>query len=313
MNPMHPALFSKQGLVVTQLAWDFLKYRPGEQIERAQDYAQKYGAGAGTVQAALQQLLAADTIKVSTKGRWGTYVDEIDYAKLWQYTTRGPVVVSMPLPYSPLYEGLATGLHETFQEGGVPLNLTFIRGSLNRLDSLAHGRCDLAIISQLAFEEIEADKEKFVLARRLGAGTWIENHVLVFRDASFSEIQPGMRIGIDRQSIDHMALIHKACAGHNVEFVDIGYMQVRSALATGEIDATVWNSDDFAVIPAPDFNIIPADQAGFGDLYDTYSDAAIVAAADQRGMRNLLEAVLNIETCLAVQADVVARKRLPSY
>lgn len=313
MNSMHHTLFSRQGLVVTQLAWDFLKYQPGEQIERAQDYAQKYGAGAGTVQAALQQLLTSGSIKVSAKGRWGTYVDEIDYPKLWQYTTRGPIVVSMPLPYSPLYEGLATGLHEICREGNLPLNLTFIRGSLNRLDSLEHERCDLAIISQLAFEEIVDDKEKFLLAERLGAGTWIENHVLVFRDASFSEIKSGMRVGIDRQSIDHMALTHKACSGSEVEFVDISYMQVRSALTTGKIDATVWNSDDFAVSPAPDFNIISAEQAGFGDLYGTYSDTAIIAAAGQRGIQNLLGAVLNIEKCLAVQADVVARKRLPSY
>ena len=313
MNSMYSTLFSKQGLVTTQLAWDLLQYQPGDQIARAQDYARNCGVGAGTVQAALQQLFIAGVVKVEARGRWGTFIQEIDYPGLWQFTVRGPVVGSMPLPYSSLYEGLATGLHEVFRQADVPLNLTFARGSLNRLESMSHDRCDFVVISRLAFNKLEEEGSSVTLAKALGPGTWIENHVLVFRDASFSTIQPGMRIGVDNQSLDHMALVHGACKDHDVEFVDIGYMQIRSALDTSQIDATVWNIDDFTLRPAPGFKIVPPHEAGFGDLYDIYSEAVIVVAQEQWELVNLLEAVVDIEAFLDVQADVVARKRLPSY
>ncbi len=313
MDSMYSSLFSKQGLVTTQLAWDLLQYQPGDQIARAQDYARKYGVGAGTVQAALQQLFNANVVKVEARGRWGSYIQEIDYPGLWQFTVRGPVVGSMPLPYSPLYEGLATGLHEVFQRATVSLNLTFVRGSLNRLEAMGHERCDFAVISRLAFDKMEEEGSNVTLAKALGPGTWIKNHVLVFRDASFSTIQSGMRVGVDNQSIDHLALVHGACKDLDVEFVDIGYMQIRSALDTGQIDATVWNIDDFTLRPAPEFKIVSAQEAGFGDLYDIYSEAVIVVSQEQWELVNLLEAVLDIEAFLAVQTDVVARKRLPSY
>ena len=313
MNTRYSALFSKQGLVTTQLAWDLLQYQPGDQIARAQDYARKYGVGAGTVQAALQQLFNADVVKVEARGRWGTFIQEIDYPGLWQFTVRGPVVGSMPLPYSPLYEGLATGLHEVFREATVLLNLTFVRGSLNRLEAMAHERCDFAVVSRLAFNKMQEDGHNVTLAKSMGPGTWIENHVLVFRDASFSKIQPGMRVGIDNQSIDHAALVHGACAEQDVEFVDIGYMQIRSALDTGQIDATVWNVDDFTLRPAPSFKIVLPQEVGFGDLYNIYSEAVIIVTQDQWELVNLLKSIIDIEAFLTVQADVVARKRLPSY
>lgn len=313
MKSMYSNLFSKQGLVTTQLAWDLLQYQPEDQIARAQDYAQKYEVGAGTVQAALQQLLNAGVVQVEARGRWGSFIRAINYPGLWEYTVRGPVVGSMPLPYSPLYEGLATGLNEMFGQATVPLNLTFARGSLNRLESLTHGRCDFAVISRLAFEKLIEDGSNVTLAKALGPSTWIENHVLVFKNSTFSTIQAGMRVGVDNQSADHVALVQSACAGQDVEFVDISYMQIRSALSTGQIDATIWNVDDFTLRPAPDFKLVSANKAGFGTLYDIYSEAVIVVAQEQKGLINLLNTVLNLEAFLAVQADVVAGKKLPSY
>ena len=313
MDTVYSSLFSKQGLVTTQLAWDLLQYRPGDQIGRAQDYARMFGVGAGTIQAALQQLHNAAVVKVEARGRWGTFINEIDHPGLWPFTMRGPVAGSMPLPYSPLYEGLATGLNELFNHSEVSLNLTFVRGSLNRLETLRHGRSDFVVTSRLAFDRMRAEGYDIVLAKRLGPGTWIENHVLVLRDDSMSAIQPGMRVGVDHQSFDHLALVQRVCEEQDVEFVDIGYMQIRSALARGQIDATVWNVDDFAIRPTPSFKTVSADEAGFGDLYELYSDAVVVVAQEQQGLINLLDAVLDIEQFHAVQSEVATRKRLPSY
>lgn len=309
-------LFSKQGFVTTQLAFDLLQYSPGTQIPKAQEYGQRYRVGLGTVQAALQQLQDAGAVKLVARGHLGTFLESVSYPRLWHFTLRGPLVGCMPLPYSRRYEGLATGLHELFSEAGVSLNLTFVRGSLNRVEALAHGRCDFVVMSKLALDNAASpDGDDLTLAPvcRFGPGSWIGDYVVVLRNSSLTSIRSGMRVGIDSRSVDHTIVVKLACRGQRVEFVSIGYMQLRSALASGHIDATVWNKDDFATHPEPNFRIISAEEAGLQALRDTYSEAVIVVSSDQRGVANLVGTTLDVEKVMRVQQQVLTFERLPSY
>ncbi len=215
-------LFSKQGLAATLLAADLLQYQPGDQIPRAQDYSRQYRLGAGTIQTALQQLRDVGVVRLTPRGHLGTFMGEVSYAGLWRFTMRGPLVGAMPLPYSHRYEGLATGLHEVFREASLPLNLIFIRGSLNRIDAMEHGRCDFVVMSRLAFEEMMKEGRPIAMVTSLGLGTWVGNHVVVLRERTASRVRSGMRVGIDTQSVDHTTLVRRACHGQEVEMVDIG-------------------------------------------------------------------------------------------
>ncbi len=90
-------------------------------------------------------------------------------------------------------------------------------------------------------------------------------------------------------------------------------MQLRPALSAGQIDATAWNEDDFALHPDSNFRIVPAHEAGFEDLSATYSEAVIVTRKDRRDLLNLVHAILDFEHLLSVQKEVMALERLPSY
>lgn len=306
-------LFSKQGLITIRLAEDLMQYRPGDQILGFQKYSKKYKVGVGTFNAALRQLNEAGVIKLNSRGSLGTYIEEIDYAGLWHFTIRDAIVGSMPIPYSHRLEGFATGLYEVFKKSAVPLILTFVRGSYNRLESLLYGRCDFIVLSKLSYISINNEDSKVSIVNGFGPDTWLTNHVIVLRDKSCSSIQPGMRIGVDRQSADHTILVERACSGKKVELINLGYMQIRSALSTGKIDGTVWNFDDFIGHPEQDFNIITGPETGFEDLHDDYSQAVIAVQKDRPGLMNFLASILDTEKIIATQREVEENNRLPNY
>lgn len=53
--------------------------------------------------------------------------------------------------------------------------------------------------------------------------SYVNEHALIFTDASKREIEDGMRVAINRSSIDHYLLTLSQCKGKNVEFVDLPY------------------------------------------------------------------------------------------
>ena len=59
----------------------------------------------------------------------------------------------MPLPYSTIYEGLATGLMYSFiNKNDIKINLSFIRNAIYRIDELLSGRYDFAVVSRHSAE-----------------------------------------------------------------------------------------------------------------------------------------------------------------
>src|SRR5574341_317337 len=280
-------LFSKQGIITVKLASEFLAYHPGDRIKTAKEYARDLDSGTGTVQVAMKLLTDAGAIGLSARGQLGTFITKIDYLELYHFTLRGSIVGAMPLPYSRRYEGFATGLKENFQEKNFDLNLTFIRGSANRLSALDDRRCDFTFLSRMAVEQIEAEGKRFALKHGLGTGTYVSKHIVLLRDNSQNCIQNGMRVGVDTQSSDHMILVKRACEDRQVEFLDMSYMQLLAALTTGRIDATVWNEDDLITSKSQPLGVHRADESIFSDLYPLYSEAVIVVSRDQPGIANL--------------------------
>ncbi|MFP3490957.1 YhfZ family protein, partial [Staphylococcus sp. SIMBA_130] len=60
-----------------------------------------------------------------------------------------PLIGSMPLLYSRKYEGLATGMVEAFELSGKRINLSYMRGGLNRIESIRTKRSDFSIVSKM--------------------------------------------------------------------------------------------------------------------------------------------------------------------
>ena len=71
----------------------------------------------------------------------------------------------MPLPYTRLYEGLASGLKAQFD--GIPFYYAHMRGADIRVECLLNGVYDMAVVSRLAAESLSHAKR---LMPRAGVG-----------------------------------------------------------------------------------------------------------------------------------------------
>lgn len=305
-------LVSKQGVAVIKLANLLLAYQPGDRIQPIQDYAVQLGIGRGTVQAALSYLEEIGAVRLESRGHLGTFLREIDYPQLWSLTGQNQVAGGMPLPYSRRYEGLASGLHEAFRRAEIALNLVYTRGSLNRLRALAKGQFDFVVLSRFAFHH--ALELGLAIEEVLGLGpeSYVGQHITLLKDHTKAGIENGMRIGIDPSSIDQVLLAREACRGKTVEFVEVHYMSLMAAMEKGQIDATVWNQDDFFASSYP-FKAVPLALGAEPPRAQENTEAVLVVARGNQLMRQTLYSAIDPGLVCEIQKEVMAGRRVPAY
>jgi hypothetical protein len=89
-------------------------------------------------------------IRIERRGRNGSYLVDMDNRTLLKHVDINNVVCAMPLPYTRLYEGLASGLKAQFD--GIPFYYAHMRGADIRVECLLNGVYDMAVVSRLAAE-----------------------------------------------------------------------------------------------------------------------------------------------------------------
>ncbi|MBA3943006.1 MAG: hypothetical protein H0X37_00420 [Herpetosiphonaceae bacterium] len=304
------ALMSKQGLVVTELARILFMAVPGGRLAPVQEYAAQLSVGTGTVQAALEYLQEQGAVRLEARGRLGSYAAELSYPLLWSLAFQRPIIGAMPLPYSRRFEGLATGLRQQFVGEPLDLDLRFMRGAAQRMQALASQTCDWALISRWAAETAEAHGFAVQTVMVLGPHSYMGGHSLLL-PSGVCELQAGMRIGVDMQSMDHVYLVRAISRGKQVDLQPIDYSQGLDHLRTGAIDATVWSAED---IPADltSLTVVPLDPQAEPALAPL-GEAVIVVNKDNQAMQHVLGAVLERTELLHIQHDVLERNRLPNY
>jgi hypothetical protein len=303
-------LLSKYGRVVKNLASELLNCAPGDRLLPVQEYAARLEVSVGTVQSALDHLQAVGSATFDPRGRLGTFARSLHYPLLWSLAKSRSVIGTMPLPYSRRLSGLATGIRLQFGRQPVELSLRFMRGAVNRLQALATGQFDWALVSSFAAQTAHAHGFDITVLFSLGPATYMADHVLLMRGTS-SGIQDGMRVGVDLQSNDHTYLIRAFSRGKSVEFVEIEYERGAVLIRSGEIDATVWSRED---LPADlsDLSVIALDYQTEPALM-ALSEGAIVINRGNLPVANVLRAVLDQDELVQIQRDVIDLNRLPSY
>lgn len=302
-------LMQKNGLAAIKLAREFITMHVGDRINTIAEYSEKYKTARGTVQSAIKFLEQYKAVRLEPRGHLGTFIDYIDYKTLWEFTDFGTIMGVMPLPYSKLYEGLATGLYKTVSKKDIPFSLAYMRGANTRLEALKSGRYDFAITSKLAvYYAIETGME-LDIAVEFGNYSYVNEHAMIFADTDKKDIEDGMKVGIDRTSIDHTLLTLNQCQGKNVQLVDLAYNQIISKLRMQEIDAAIWNIDE---IIERKLNI-----KYYPLVYDKFSgwdtEAVIVVNKSNYGIKNLLKHFIDKDEVISCQKDVVQMRTIPSY
>jgi hypothetical protein len=310
-NDLLRPLISQQGKVVIALSNVFLKCKPGDKIDRYQDYAKQLKVGVGTVQSALKYLQDMDAINLSSKGHLGTFIDDIDYPLLCALAGQDVIVGGMPLPYSQRYEGLATGLNKAFRSANLGINLLFCRGAMNRIKTLIQGRYDFIVLSKYACDLASARGWKIKSIFELGVETYVGQHALFLRDQSKNTIENGMRLGVDPDSIDQINLCKEITKDLNVDFVEISYMNFPKAMEENQIDATIWNADDFAASGLP-FKIVPLEKNEITQNLDN-TVAVIAVKSDHQSLIHTFQSSVDANLILDIQRKVMNKEMLPMY
>lgn len=291
------------------LANMMLSIQQGDRIPTVQEFSVKIGLARGTIQNALKFLIDQNAIELESRGHLGTFLKKKNMRTLFGFAGIDSIVGVMPLPYSKRYEGLATGLITGLEnQYDIPMSLAYMRGAQNRIAMLMDGRYDFAIVSQYAAQGIiKNDKAKIRIVKSFGRQSYLANHILLLHDKNANGIRDGMRIGVDKDSVDQMKLTEKVCKDYTVEFVPMNYNNVIDFVVKGKVDAAIWNEDELQD-KALDINYIEVNSDHQAD-----TEAVLVVKRENETMFRLLDEIISVETVLDTQRLVMEDKISPSY
>jgi len=305
-------LLTKNGTAVIKLARMFLSMREGQRLKTVGEYADQLGMGRGTVQAAMKYLENSGAISISAKRRQGTYIEKINYVKLWDLADFKIITGVMPLPYSKRYEGMATGLYRTFDKAKVPFNLAYMRGGYRREQALLSGKYDFAVMSLLAAESLKESRKNVEIVVEFGEHSYVSGHKVLFSDPACTKIVDGMRVALDSTSADHLILTKCECQDKSVSFVELSYNQILDSLTQKNVDAAVWNIDEI-IDRHLDVRYYDFQSPDAKELEVKATVAVIVTAKSRKGISNVLRQVIDRSLVVEIQQKVLRSELLPEY
>lgn len=307
---MNETFYRKTGLTITELAQELLQMNKGEKLPIISELQLRLGVSRGTVQNALTFLKEQGAIALENKGHLGTYLSAIDYQILQKYAISDQVVGTMPLPYSRLYEGFATGLYECFSKHNIRLNMAYVRGSKDRIQSVINGVYGFAVTSKFAADRALQEGAPIKIILDFGPHSYLSQHILLFADNSSKQIEDGMRIAIDSGSFDQRELTNSLTHGFDVTFVEMPGHQIIHGLREGIIDAGVWNYDEIIDKNYQDLNYRFIE----GDERQVDMTRAVIIVAETGSMiETIVKKNVEIAELLKVQQSVMAGAMIPRY
>jgi DNA-binding transcriptional ArsR family regulator len=301
-------LLTKNGVTIIRIAKKLLSFIPGERIPNVSELAEEMGTGRGTVQQALKKLEELNLIRLESRGHQGTYLMEIDQLKTWEMVSMHGMAALMPLPYSKRYEGPATGLRQVLEKAGLRLSLAYMRGAENRIQNLMTKRYDFVMTSQYAAEHAIHEGKPIAIVANFGPESYVSGHSLVLKNEANNQIEDGMRIGLDFESIDQKTLTEKICEGKQVEFVPVPYSHILSRLQEGEIDACVFNSDEVQE-RYTGFKLIPISFV----KRNSNTQAVLVTREEDEKVFQHLFSLVDTNQIVKIQNEVIQGIRHPNY
>lgn len=308
---MWEKLYSKNGLTAKNIAKELLDVEIGNKIPRVTDYSVKLSIGRGTVQIALGLLEELKAIRLEARGHLGTYLVDKDIELLQEIAGIAPLIGSMPLPYSRKYEGLATGMVEAFELSGKRINLSYMRGGLNRIESIRTKRSDFSIVSKMTAVNSLLNYPNLKIMKEFGINSYVSAHKIFLADQHENSIRNGMRVGVDMDSPDQKELTFNEFKGLDVEYVHINYMQLLDMLDSKQLDAAIWSIDDKRItksFKAIDFQLPEAKK-----IAEETSEAVIIIDGDREQEIAEKWGTVEIKSILEIQKQVESGDKIPRY
>ena len=302
-------LLTKQGETVLNIAEILLKMKKGEKLPNNLELSQRFRVGAGTIQAALKYLVSVEAIDLISKGQQGTILSYVSYSKLLQLCGNPMVTGVMPLPYTSQFQGLATGLYKNFDKQSTLLKMKYVRGGKERFKLLLDRSVDFMICSRLTAEVVSGKHPEVCVLESFGNKSYVSDCGIIFKDPDSSGISDGMRIGVDNDSYDHIALNEFISRGHDVKQVPIQYSDVATLFADDIIDATFWSLDNYS--NTSNENIVRF--SGEEDKTVKDSMEGVLLCLEDSNKKLLLDDIVSVDGICRIQNQVINGERIPSY
>ena len=290
--------------MLTTLARYLLGEKCGNRLKTIDELAAECHSSVGLTQAALKTLESSGASRIERRGRNGSYLVDMDNRTLLKHVDINNVVCAMPLPYTRLYEGLASGLKAQFD--GIPFYYAHMRGADIRVECLLNGVYDMAVVSRLAAESYLAqDGLRITLA--LGPHTYVGEHQLICRKGESADVK---RVGLDNRSADQKIMTEACFGNRDVELIDMPYHESLQRIAKGDVDAVIWNVVAEAELAVLGLEATPLTN---DPRFLQATEAVVLTRAEDYAMQQLLRAVVNKEALLAHQQRVANGEQEPSY
>lgn len=302
-------LHSKSYTVTQHLSRYFLSVDVGSRIKIISEFVDELSVSRGTVQNALQVLKDTEAIKLVSKGKLGTFLEEKNTNLLLDFAGINFLVGTMPLPYTKLYEGLGTGILKVMRANyDLPINMAYMRGAQRRIEMVLNGRYDFAIVSQYAADSyLKENPDTLEIVENFGLYSFLSGHVLILKDNDKVKIEDGMRVAIDEDSIDQVRLTLLSSEGKNVEFVSVTYLQILLNFESKNIDAAIWNKDEFSHTHLP-YKTVDIEVPNMDNTV-----AVLVVNKHNVDLIKLIQSSINVAEILDIQHEVVKGAMTPNY
>ncbi|MFR2406129.1 MAG: YhfZ family protein, partial [Eubacterium callanderi] len=236
---MKPTFYKKTGLATINIARDFYTMQPGDRVPTIAEYTQRFEVSRGIVQKAIATLEEDACIQTQKNGVKGTFVTGIDYEKLYPYTNWGSLTGTMPVPMTLSFSSLTTAICEEMEKSPFPFSFAYVTGSEKRLAALKEMIYDFIIVSKSSAERYLSENDFLERAIELTGCIYSEPYVLYFLDDQKTEIEDGMRMAVDCNSIDQYTISQKLCEGKDVAFVQTPYASFSELLVKKNVDCFI--------------------------------------------------------------------------
>ena len=301
---MRRTFVKKEGVALASLARYLLGEQCGNRLKTIDELAAECRFSVGLIQAALKTLEHSGAIVIERRGRNGSYLVSADTTALFNHLDLHNIVCAMPLPYTRLYEGLASGLKAQFQD--MPFYYAHMRGADVRVECLLNGVYDMAVVSKLSARRyLEAGN--VTIALELGPHSYVSEHRLICRQGERASIR---RVGLDSRSTDQKIMTEAYFQNQDIELVNVSYNECLSHIARGEIDAAIWTVGSETQLANQGLaSSALEDNARFIEA----TQAVILTRAEDYPVIQLIQMRVNQQALLAHQQRVVNGLEDPSY
>lgn len=306
---------SQKEKTMQRLAEIILSVNIGEKIPTFSELKNDLEVGIGTIQGGLRDLEQKHLIKLTAKYRYGTILEQKDVAELWKYLPNRQLIGLFPEPLSLEMRGLAMGLREAFAKLGIPLLIVYGYGSKVRFQRILSEDTeeDFVISSLASAKNKQNEDQRLIIPMSFSNGSFYRNQSLlaIKRKKSLISSQDFLRVGVDRNSYDHMMLSESVFP--KAEYIDINYSNAPFEVLENNIDAAIWHKTGNTELTSNSiFDVSLIDRKEKVNNLEEMSEAVLSVDKTNKLLLGLLE-YIDYKEVLSVQQVVISGKLEPIF